>query len=161
MNNLEAVDGETASRSQSCCDLYHNHNVEDAETILEGYMKLLVLEIGSEEMVQEAMHNPGGWRGRAERIAELEQQLQKIVTTKRDSPTLIVDKRKTAELELLVKQMQESLKRMETETLSLKSRIRSLESSLKEVREDNRVLVQREKVNGQIMEVLKQFILQR
>jgi hypothetical protein len=161
VNNLEAVDGEKTSRSQSCCDSYHNHNVEDVEKMLESYMKLLVLEIGSEEMVQEAMHNPGGWRGRAERIAELEQQLQKIATTKRDSPTLIVDKRKTTELELLVKQMQESLKQMETEKLSLKSRIRSLESALKDVREENQVLVQREKVNGQITEALKRFILQR
>jgi len=127
--------------------------------LLERYKKLLVLEIGSEELVESALTNPSGWRGRAERIAELEEKLQRLPVWKRDAPTLIVDRKRTTELESTLKQMENSIKHLEVERLSLKSRIKSLESSLKCAREDIQTLIQRERLNSQVPILLREFIL--
>lgn len=148
---------ETSGESSEDCRM--NPESDDTRNLIERYKKLLVLEIGSDEMVESALKNPSGWRGRAERIAQLEERLQRASAPKREPPTLIIDKRRTSELETTLKQMEDSIKRMEDEKLSLKSRIKSLEGSLKEARDDIQILIQREKINSRIPEVLRRFVL--
>ena len=131
----------------------------DIDNQMSIYKKLLLLEIGSEELVNDALENPGGWRGRAERIAELEERLRTLTTNRHNSPTIIVDKKKTNELESQLKQMSASNALLEREKQSLRARIKSLESSLSQVREDLRVLTTREHLNSRIFSVLRGFLI--
>lgn len=133
-------------------------NTQDTSQELSTYKKLLLLEIGSEELLNDALKNPGSWKGRAEQIAELQERLHKLTARRNDSLTIIVDRKKTNELEAQLAQMSSSNAQLEREKQSLRARIKSLESALSQMREDMRVLAERELLNSRIFSILRGFL---
>ncbi len=123
-------------------------------------LKVLTLEIGSEESVAEVLKNPRGWKGRAERIIELEEQVRRLSRNIDDvAPTIVVDKKRTHELENQLKTSQNIISVLEQERLSLKSRIRCLEDQVRATRDDIRVLQNREILNSRITVMLRKLLV--
>jgi SMC interacting uncharacterized protein involved in chromosome segregation len=126
---------------------------------LKNCKKILQLEVGSEEDVANALKSPGNWKGRAERIAQLEQKLAFGRIGSGPSSNVVIDKKRTSELEVQVKDLEEKVSGLTRVKLALKSRNDALEASIKELRNDVCMLIDREKTSSRLIDCLREFLL--
>jgi len=123
---------------------------------LKNCKKLLQLEIGSDEDVAKAFNSPGEWKGRAERIAQLEARImnEKVKL----APALVVDKKRTIELEAHVHELEAKISELTRSKLGLKSRNEVLETTVRQLREDVNLMIEREKTNSRLIDCLKEYL---
>ena len=118
--------------------------------------KVLEREVGSTEGVAEALgvRHSDKWRGRAEEIADLKRKLKQashVVPT----VSVVVDQRRTMELEETIDLLHAELNETRKLKMALKCRNESLESQLQRMKQDLKLLLEKDAVNDELIRELK------
>jgi DNA primase catalytic subunit len=118
--------------------------------------KVLEREVGSTEGVAEALgvRHSDKWRGRAEEIADLKRKLKQashVVPT----VSVVVDQRRKIELEETIDLLHAELNETRKLKMALKCRNESLESQLQRMKQDLKILLEKDEVNDELIRELK------
>ena len=141
-----AVNGLQKCRSE--LDYAHRENAK--------MRKVLEREVGSTEGVAEALgvRHSDKWRGRAEEIADLKRKLKQashVVPT----VSVVVDQRRKIELEETIDLLHAELNETRKLKMALKCRNESLESQLQRMKQDLKILLEKDEVNDELIRELK------
>ena len=115
---------------------------------------ILCREIGSDELVDKILRGKASseWQGRAELIVELRKRIKDLSAGSSPSNVaIVVDHKRTHELEQSVEKIQDTLNETEKQRKALKSRNRILEDTLAETRADLRTLLEKDKINSELI----------
>ena len=138
-------------------------DLESCQNEVARMHKILLEEVGSEEIVKQVLSGrgtSGGWKGRHDEICELRKKLRAALqsNTLSQPVSIVVDHRKTAELESVIEKQQGEISEVTRQKLALKSRVDALESRLGEYKKDVKVLLEKNEVNNRLISQLNKCL---
>ena len=145
-NQLQPAKGQLATSKREC----------------DKMRSVLLRELGSESLVEQALkQKEGSWQGRAQEITDLKKRLKACMGAPHSSapaPSIVVDHKRTNELEALVKSQQDELAESSRTRLALKSRNDALEDLLAVRKNDLKVLMEKNDLNNKIISELRKCV---
>ena len=134
------------------------YELTQAERRLGHMHSVLVRELGSEQLVVDALSDRtgDGWVGRADEISELKKRIRALQSASgNQSVSIVVDNRRTNELESIVEKQKLELAGIHKQKMALKARVDTLESRLCEYKNDVTLLLEKNDLNNQVIAQLQ------
>ena len=129
--------------------------LESACKEIDTLKRILVRELGSEEAFEDALcSRESGWQGRAAEIVDLRKRVREL-SGQVTNMTVVVDHRKEHELQTRIDNLEGEVQNLSMIRKSLKSRTANLESAYAIAKKDIETLLQKDRVNVEIISCLK------
>ena len=113
---------------------------------------VLVRELGSGELVVDALKGKStGWKGRSEEVVELRKKLKQLTANNSHNVAIVVDNKRTNELEASMESLRSDLAEIEVVKKALRARNQLLESAVTATRADIKLLVEKDRLNSEII----------